>query len=316
MNRVALTRLVKAEARAVGFHAVGIAPAHRVRDAERIRAWLEAGRHGEMAYMAEHFEKRVDPSALLPGARSVVSVALNYHTPPPAARGPGRGKISRYAWGDDYHEIVKDRLFAVLRKLQSEAPGLRGKCCVDTAPVPDKYWAVQAGIGWLGKHTNVITRDLGSWVFLGELILDRDLEADAPIPDRCGTCRRCLDACPTGAFPAPYRLDATRCISYWTIEYRGERFPEAISRHLNGWVFGCDICQDVCPWNRKFGRPTDAEGFAPRSENVDQPLEALLAMDEDAFRRRFRRSPVKRAKWGGFLRNVREAMTERPPGPA
>jgi epoxyqueuosine reductase len=307
MDRRELTHFVKARARAVGFDAVGIAAADRVRDADRIRAWLDAGRHGEMAYLARHVERRVDPRELLPGARSVVSVALGYYTPHPIAARADRGKISRYAWGDDYHDIVKDRLFAVLRALEAAVPGLRGKCCVDTAPIPDRYWAVEAGIGWLGKHTNVITRRLGSWVFLGELVLDRELDPDPPLPDRCGSCRRCLDACPTNALPAPYQLDATRCISYWTIESRSERFPPDIRRALDGWIFGCDICQDVCPWNRKFARPTSIGAFAPRGENVNRPLAELSGMDEASFARRFRRSPVKRAKWRGFLRNVREA---------
>lgn len=307
LSRDALTRRVKERARAVGFDAVGVAAADRVRDAARIRAWLDADRHGEMGYMARHFDKRVDPRELLPGARAVVSVALNYHTPGPVATSAGNGKISRYAWGDDYHDVVKDKLFALLDHLRDAEPGLEGKCCVDTVPISDKYWAARAGVGWLGKHTNVITPDLGSWVFLGELILNRELVPDEPLPDRCGTCTRCLDACPTDAFPAPYQLDATRCISYWTIEYRGVHFPDDIRRGLDGWVFGCDICQDVCPWNVKFARPSGEAAFAPRAENVDRPLAELAAMGEDDFRRRFRKSPVKRAKWAGFLRNVREA---------
>lgn len=309
-DRDALTRLVKERALGVGFDRVGVAAADRVGDAERIRVWLDAGRHGEMAYMARQFDQRVDPRELMPGARAVVSVALNYHTPsPPPQPGPC-GKISRYAWGDDYHDVVKDKLFVLLDELRAAAPGLEGKCCVDTVPIPDKYWAVAAGVGWLGKHTNVITPGLGSWIFLGELILNRDLAPDAPLADRCGTCRRCLDACPTDAFPAPYQLDATRCISYWTIEYRGERFPPEIRAGLDGWVFGCDVCQDVCPWNVKFARPGSEAAFAPRPENVDRPLAELAAIGEDEFRRRFRKSPVKRSKWSGFSRNVREATGE------
>ncbi|MBN2490825.1 MAG: tRNA epoxyqueuosine(34) reductase QueG [Planctomycetes bacterium] len=307
MDRSELTRFVKDRARAVGFDRVGVAAAGRARDAGRLRAWLEAGRHGEMAYLERHFEQRVDPRALLPGARSVVSVALGYYTPHPGDGGPGCGKISRYAWGDDYHDIVKERLFALRRALEAAVPGLRARCCVDTAPILEKYWAVAAGIGWLGKHGCVITPECGSWVFLGELVLDCELDADAPLPDRCGTCRRCLEACPTGALAAPSRLDATRCLSYWTIESRADCFPPDIRRALDGRIFGCDICQEVCPWNRKLAQTTPLVAFAPRLDNMNRPLRELLSMDEPTFRRRFRSSPVRRAKWPEFVRNLLEA---------
>ena len=335
-----LTCLVKAEAIRVGFHAVGVARADSVLDTARVRAWLDAGRHGTMGYMAEHFEKRVDPRQLMPGARSVVSVAVNYYhtchagpdetrpdeTRPEEAR-PGemrenrdewrrgvgagqagaRGRISCYAWGDDYHDVVKRKLIALRGAVEARVPGVQARCCVDTAPVLEKYWAVASGLGWQGKHTNLITPGLGSWVFLGELILDRELEYDTPLPDRCGSCRRCLDVCPTNALSAPYQLDATRCISYGTIEYRGEHLPPEIAGGLQGWVFGCDLCQEVCPWNRKFARTSDVAAFAPRPENVNPGLAELAALGEEGFRARFRKSPVKRTKWAGFLRNVRAA---------
>jgi len=308
MDSTELTRLVKSRARDAGFHRVGIARAEQVDASHRFRAWLEAGRHGEMAYMEDHLERRLDPRLLFPGARSVVSVALNYYAPHAGTGEAGRGIISRFARGDDYHDILKDRLYLVLRSLEAEVEGLEGKCCVDTAPVAEKYWAARSGVGWIGKHTNLVTRDLGSWVFLGELILNMDLVCDTPMQDFCGTCNRCVDACPTGALRAPYQLDATRCIAYWTIEYRGEGFPETITQRLDDRVFGCDACQDVCPWNRKCAVPTDVEAFSPRVENMDQPLETLLEMDEETFRRRFRNSPVKRPKWKGFLRNVLHAL--------
>jgi epoxyqueuosine reductase len=350
-----LTRLVKAEAIRAGFHAVGVARADSVADTARVRAWLDAGRHGTMDYMAEHFEKRVDPRELMPGARSVVSVAVNYyhacHAGPGEAR-PGdtqpeemrpgearpketqpggisrpaprenahegrrgvragqaraRGRISCYAWGDDYHDVVKRQLIALRGAVEARVPGVQARCCVDTAPVLEKYWAVASGLGWQGKHTNLITPGLGSWVFLGELILDRELEYDTPLPDRCGSCRRCLDVCPTNALSAPYQLDATRCIAYGTIEYRGEHLPPEIAGRLQGWVFGCDLCQEVCPWNRKLAQSSDVAAFAPRPENVDPALAELAALGEEGFRARFRKSPVKRTKWAGFLRNVRAA---------
>lgn len=306
------TRIVKQVCRDVGFSHVGIAHADAVADdrVDVLRRWLAAGRHGDMGYLARNFEKRIDPRALFPGAQSVVSVALGYYTPTPIR--DGTAKISRYAWGDDYHDVVKDKLFDALRRLEALDPGLRGKCCVDTAPVMEKYWAVAAGIGWMGKHTNVITRNAGSWVFLGELILDRALEADTPMTDYCGSCTRCLDACPTDAFPEPYRLDATKCISYWTIEHKGDDYAAAadpsIGARFDGWVFGCDICQDVCPWNEKFARPTEDPAFQPRLDNVNQPPETLAALSIDAFRARFRRSPVKRTKLAGLLRNLREVF--------
>lgn len=311
MNRAERTRLVKEMAREAGFHHVGAARAGGVETADHFRAWIEAGHHGCMAYLENHLEARVDPRVLLPGARSVVSVALNYYSPRIESGGAGRGKISRYALGDDYHPLVKDRLFQVLRGLEAADPGLEGKCCVDTAPVLDRYWAGRAGVGWIGKHTNLITRDLGSWVFLGELILNRDLDYDASLPALCGSCTRCLDACPTGALLEPYLMDATRCIAYWTIEYRGDAFPAHITKNLDGRVFGCDACQEVCPWNRKFARPTDVEGFSPRPENVSPSLASLSRMEEVTFRRRFRKSPVKRTKLMGFLRNVRHALEKR-----
>ncbi len=315
----ARTDLVKRLCREAGFDRVGIARADAVADRHRdaYRRWIDDGRHGEMRYLEQRSDERFDPRVLLPGARSVVAVARNYYTPDEIPDDPEGAKLSRYAWGDDYHDIVKDGLFAVRRALERIDPTVRVKCCVDTAPMMEKYWAVAAGIGWLGKHTNVITRDLGSWVFLGELVLDWELEPDAPGIDRCGRCTRCLDACPTDAFPAPYRLDATKCISYWTIEHRG---PSLEGRGaFDNWVFGCDVCQDVCPWNGKFATPTDESRFAPRPGNVGPSLASLAALDDDAFRARFRRSPVKRTKLAGLLRNVRYAISEarrRRRGPA
>ncbi|NDD64481.1 MAG: tRNA epoxyqueuosine(34) reductase QueG [Acidobacteria bacterium] len=299
---------IKDEARALGFDPVGIVPAASLTaEGELLRKWLELGRHGEMDYLARHAELRVDPAKLLPGVRSVVCVALNYYQPDPHSDDPEIGKISRYAWGDDYHDVLREKLTRLLARIREQAPEVEGRVCVDTAPIMDKAWAVRAGIGWLGKHTNVITRQYGSWVFLGELLLSIKLEYDNLIePDHCGKCTACLDACPTGALVAPYQLDATRCISYGTIELRDETLPAPIADNLHNWVFGCDICQDVCPWSR-FSKPTGEESFVPRTGITNPPLRELANLSQDEFTFRFRKSAVKRAKVAGLRRNARAA---------
>jgi epoxyqueuosine reductase len=254
--------------------------------------------------------KRLDPRQILPEARAVVVIGVNYHTPQPlsiAVDDPGHGWISRYAWGDDYHEVLADKLQKLDVFLQKEAgPDYRSKYYVDTGPVLDRVFAKYAGLGWFGKNTNLLNQRLGSWFFIGELITNLLLEIDAPPPDLCGTCRRCLDACPTDAFVAPYVLDSKRCISYLSIELRGA-IPKDLRPGMGRHVFGCDICQDVCPWNRKAPFTTET-AFAPRTNLLAPSLADLAGMDETAFRERFRRSPIKRAKWRGFMRNVLVAM--------
>ena len=304
---------IKEEARSLGFDPVGIVPAG-ILDAEgtRLREWLGLSRHGAMDYLARHAEMRIDPERLMPGVRSIVCVALNYYRPEQHSDDPEIGKISRYAWGDDYHDVMRDKLTALLGRVRQQCPGVEGRICVDSAPIMDKAWAVRAGIGWLGKHTNVITRRYGSWVFLGELLLSIELDYDSFIePDRCGTCTACLDACPTGAIVAPYQLDSTRCISYGTIELRDENLPPPIAENLQNWVFGCDICQDVCPWSR-FANPTREERFAPR-EGVTAPrLEQLANLTREEFSVRFRKSAIKRTKLAGLQRNARAAWHRSP----
>ena len=306
---------LKTEALRLGFDACGIAEATRLDpEAARLEAWLADGRHGSMAWMANHFDKRVDPRELVPGARSVVSVVHSYFQPAHAS--PGRppdgdgatGAISRYAWGDDYHDVLKDKLFELFDWLDTAARGAGGRAFVDSAPVLDKAWAQRAGLGWQGKNTNLLTRDHGSFVFLGELIVDVPLTPDAPFTaDHCGSCTRCLDACPTGALDAPYQIDGERCISYWTIEHRGDAFPADLAAEFGAWIFGCDICQDVCPWN-KFATPTRDARFLPREGTVDTELATWAELDLPAFRERFRKSPIKRTKLDGWLRNVRNAQ--------
>ncbi len=252
--------------------------------------------------MADSVEKRADIQRVLPGVRSVVCVTMNYYAPAQHSDDDSTGKISRYAWGDDYHLVMTERLEDLLADIRSVNPEIRGKVYVDTGPVMDKVWAAKAGLGWQGKHTNLITKDHGSWVFLGEILLDCELEYDQPVADACGTCTACIDACPTGAIVAPYVLDSAKCISYLTIEHRGPIAGEFAGK-LEGWVYGCDICQDVCPWNR-FSKPTEEPAFAPRPWNVAPDLEQVRELTKEEFNERFRRSPVKRAKREGLARTA------------
>jgi epoxyqueuosine reductase len=310
-DRTRLVAALKEEARRLGFDACGIAKAERLDDeAARLEQWLLEGKHASMRWMENHFDKRADPRLLVDGARSVISVLHNYYQPveiPAGEVGEHAGRISRYAWGDDYHEVLKDKLFALFAWLRAAVGEVHGRAFVDSAPVMDKAWAVRSGLGWLSKSTMLLNRDIGSYFFIGELIVDIDLPVDGPVPDSCGTCTRCIDACPTGALDTPYQVDANRCISYLTIEHRGEQFPEGMSSEIGNWIFGCDICQDVCPWN-KFRRPTQEQRFLPRPGVTDTELREWVELDLEAFRERFRRSPVKRAKFEGFQRNVRAAL--------
>ncbi len=299
---------IKRQARNLGFDKVGIAPATALtEEGAKLREWLARGFHGQMAYMARAPEQRGDPRLLLPSAKSVVCVALNYYRPEQHSDDPDVGRISRYAWGDDYHDVLRDKLKALLEWVRERDPGVEGKVCVDTSPMMDKAWAARAGLGWIGKHTNLITKELGSWVFLGELLLSVELDCDDLIePDHCGKCTACIDACPTEAIIAPYQLDATRCISYGTIELRSEELPEPIKSNLKNWVFGCDICQDVCPWSR-FSKQSGEERFAPREGIVEPKLQELIEMSQEEFSTRFRKSAIKRAKLSGLRRNARAA---------
>jgi len=296
---------IKSKARELGFEKVGIARVGRAPHADFLRTWLDREFHGEMAYMERAPERREDPERVLAGARSVVCVAKNYHTPGLHSQDPRRGRISRYAWGSDYHEVLLEKLQELRRFI--EGAGGRAKVCVDTSAVLEKPWAQEAGLGWQGKHSNLIARDLGSWFFLGEVVTDLDLEPDAPhAKDYCGTCTRCIDLCPTKAIVAPYVVDSRRCIAYLTIEHRGS-IPRELRPLMGNLVFGCDICQDVCPWN-KFAKVAPEREFYARDGNLVPALVELLGMSRDDFNRRFKDSPVRRAKHAGFLRNVAVAL--------
>ena len=295
--------LIRARARDLGFHKVGITRVETLAsEQERFSEWLRRGYHGEMSWMARDPEQRTDPRKLFPAARSVIVVALNYQTPHQHSDKPG--KVSRYAWGDDYHDVLRDKLKALLAWIKDRVPDVEGKICVDSSPMMDKVWAARAGLGWIGKHTNLITREYSSWVFLGELLLSIELDYESQIEsDHCGTCTACIEACPTQAIIEPYLLDATRCISYGTIELRSEELPEPIRSNLEGWVFGCDICQDVCPWNR-FAKPSAERRFQPTSELQNLVRSDWEEFTEEVFDRVFKDSAVQRTKFAGLKRNI------------
>lgn len=305
-----LTDELKREAYRLGFQAVGIAPVEPSPRKAFVYEWLARGYHGTMAYLARDVERRLNPALVFPGARSIICLATLYRTreiPSELAAKRSRGLFSRYAWGDDYHDLLFKRTSALLDWLRVHGgPNADGRVYVDTGPLLERELAARAGIGWIGKNTLLLNRRLGSYFFLSEILTNVALEPDAPVTDRCGSCRRCLDACPTQAFPEPYVLDASKCLSYLTIELKGE-IPEELRPLLGKWVFGCDVCQEVCPWNRKA--PFSGEGaFAPRPGLLAPKLSALMALTAEGFRRIFRNSPVKRAKRVGLLRNVAVAL--------
>jgi epoxyqueuosine reductase len=304
---------VKERALAEGFHKVGIVRAEPLdEEAPRLKEWLARGYHGEMSWMARDVAKRLNPLELLPPARSIVVVALNYYTPDQHQDNSATGKVSRYAWGDDYHDVLKTKLESLLAWIREQEPQAAGKICVDIQPAMDKAWAVRAGLGWLGKHTNVITPEYGSWVFIGELLLNLELEPDSErLEDHCGTCTLCIDACPTKAITEPYVVDSNRCISYATIELRASELPDDIEQDLSGWLYGCDICQDVCPWNR-FEQATDEARFKPRAGSVNADLDQILELTPETYADRFRGSAMKRAKLAGLQRNARALRSNQP----
>jgi epoxyqueuosine reductase len=301
-----LTEEIKNLARVVGFELVGVTTAEPLEDADRLREWIDSGYHAGMQWMERQVEKRENPRNVVPDAQSIIVVAQNYYTAHQHSERPQYGKISRYAWGDDYHKIIEIRLKQLYEEIRKIAPEAEGRYYVDTGPVSEKSLAVRAGIGWQGKHGNIITREFGSWIFLGVLLLNLPLDADQPARDLCGDCTACIEACPTQAIPMPYVVDSNRCISYLTIEHRGELTPD-FSQAQQGWVFGCDICQDVCPWNR-FQQSTEDTRFAPRVHNLQPKLADLINMSNDDFRNNYRHSPVKRAKWTGLVRNAESVL--------
>ncbi len=304
--RARLTAAIREAASDEGFDRCAAAPLVVLEAVPRLREWLRRGHHGEMGWLERNLERRCDPSVVVPGARSVVMLARDYHTGHEATEDPSLGRLSRYAWGDEYHEVLGAAVRRLYERIRTLCPEAAGRYYVDTGPVMEKAWAELAGLGWIGKHTNLLGTRSGSWFFLAAIILDVELDYGVPERDHCGTCRACIDVCPTDAIVAPYVLDARRCISYLTIEHRGP-IPRPLRSPIGNRIFGCDDCQDVCPWNR-YARVTDDATFAPRRENQAPLLHELMRLDADGFRARFRHSPVRRAKYAGFLRNVAIAL--------
>jgi epoxyqueuosine reductase len=305
-NMISLEARIKEQARDLGFDLVGIAPAAPADGFDRLRDWLARGFAGEMAYMHRHAEARRHPASVLAEVKSVVMVAMNHKPAATSAELGGRkaaGKVARYALGRDYHDVLRERLQELLRRIQAEAPGCNGRGVVDTAPLLERDFARRAGLGWFGKNTMLLNKRLGSYFFLGALLLDQELAPDLPMTAaHCGTCSACLEACPTGAFAGPFQLDSRRCISYLTIELRGP-VPDDLREGLGGWVFGCDVCQEVCPWNRKAPAATEP-AFQPRADLEPVDLLELLSLSEEDFRRRFRGTALLRTRRSGLLRNA------------
>ncbi|EGJ33913.1 MULTISPECIES: tRNA epoxyqueuosine(34) reductase QueG [Moorena] len=296
---------VKQKAHSLGFHKVGIAAVdvdHNDSAEQNLKAWLGLGYQAEMDWMAN--PRRLDIRACMPKVKSVISVALNYYTPQQRPESPEYGKISRYGWGRDYHKVMHKKLKELTFWLQAQAEEIQVRYYADTGPVQDKVWAQRSGIGWIAKNGNVITREYGSWVFLGEVLTNLALTPDTPHTSHCGSCTRCIQACPTGAITKPFVVDANRCIAYHTIENRAENLPESIKPHLEGWVAGCDICQDVCPWNQRFAKETDVVEFQPYPWNVAPRLTELATISDQEWNRRFPASALRRIKPNMLRRNA------------
>jgi epoxyqueuosine reductase len=294
--------IVVQKAKAIGFDLIGFAKVDTLeKESDQLRSWLDKNYQAGMDYMGRNFEKRKDVKKILPEAKSVISLGLNYYTPHKYSNEKANGKVSRYAWGKDYHLIIWSMLDKLESELKKNDPSFESISYVDTGPVMDKAWAVRAGIGWLGKHTNVINREIGSWFFIANIFTNYEFEYSEPIPDFCGSCTACLDACPTKAIVQEYVVDANKCISYLTIENRGT-ISEEFKGKFDEWIFGCDICQDVCPWNQKFPVETMIKDFHP--ENKALNLTDILEMTEEEFKEKFKNSPIKRAKLSGLKRNA------------
>ncbi len=301
-NKTRYTELIKSEAKRLGFLSCGISQAGFLEaEAPRLERWLKDNNNGEMRYMENHFDKRLDPTLLVEGSKSVVSLLLNYY--PEDTQTEDTYKISKYAYGNDYHHVIKHKLKSLLYFIQDEIGEVGGRAFVDSAPVLDKAWAAKSGLGWIGKHSNLLTQKVGSFYFIAELIIDLELDYDTPVTDHCGTCTACLDACPTEAITAPYVVDGSKCISYFTIELK-ENIPSEFKGQFEDWMFGCDICQDVCPWNR-FSKPHNEPLFNPHPELLEMTKKDWEEITEDTFSKVFQKSAVKRTKFSGLERNIR-----------
>ncbi|MES2678989.1 MAG: tRNA epoxyqueuosine(34) reductase QueG [Bacteroidota bacterium] len=295
------TRFIKSTAARMGFDFCGISKSEFLEEeAPRLEKWLRENRNGEMKYMENYFDKRLDPRLLVEGSKSVISLLYNYY--PAEVQNTSAPKISKYAYGKDYHEVIRDKLKEFLIALKDEIGDISGRAFVDSAPVMDKVWAAKSGLGWIGKNTNLINKQQGSFFFIAELIIDVALDYDGPLKDYCGTCTRCIDACPTEAIVAPYIVDGSKCISYLTIELK-EEIPEVFKNRMDGWAFGCDVCQDVCPWN-SFSLPHNEPAFKNTTGFLDYSEKEWLDLSEETFNVIFRHSAVKRTKYKGLRRNL------------
>jgi len=294
--------IVIEKAKQLGFDLVGFAKAEELtKETANLEKWLEMKYHGDMEYMERNLEKRRNVFKIFPEAKSIISLGMNYYTDEQYSNQKDRGKISRYGWGKDYHLIIWEKLKQLENELKEIDPGFESKSYVDTGPVMDKTWAVRAGLGWLGKHTDVINKEIGSWFFIANLITNYEFSYSPVIADHCGSCTACIDACPTNAIADEYLLDSTKCISYLTIENKKE-IPEEFKNKFDNWIFGCDICQDVCPWNIKFSEVTHNLEFLPKNKEID--IYKVINMNEEEFLERFSESPVKRTKLKGLKRNA------------
>ncbi|WP_108807910.1 tRNA epoxyqueuosine(34) reductase QueG [Aquimarina spinulae] len=296
------TQRIKSEAKRLGFLSCGISKAEFLeQEAPRLEKWLNQNMHGEMQYMENHFDKRLDPTKLVDDSKSVISLLLNYF-PSEKQKDPEAPKLSKYAYGTDYHFVIKDKLKQLLHFIEEEIGEVHGRAFVDSAPVLDKAWAAKSGLGWIGKNSNLLTQQVGSFYFIAELIIDLDLEYDTPVTDHCGTCTACIDACPTQAIVEPYVVDGSKCISYFTIELK-EEIPNSYKNQFDDWMFGCDVCQDVCPWNR-FSKPHNEPLFNPKPELLEMSKKDWEEITQEVFSKVFQKSAVKRTKFSGLQRNI------------
>ncbi len=306
-NKSRYSQFIKSEAKRLGFLSCGISKAEFLEDeAPRLEQWLNKNRHGEMRYMENHFDKRLDPTKLVEGSKSVVSLLLNYF--PSEVQNKASYKLSKYAYGTDYHFVIKDKLRELLNAIQEQIGDVYGRAFVDSAPVLDKAWAAKSGLGWIGKHSNLLTQQVGSFYFVAELIIDLELEYDHATTDHCGTCTACIDACPTEAITEPYVVDGSKCISYFTIELK-ENIPSEFKGKFDDWMFGCDVCQDVCPWNR-FSKPHQEPLFNPNPELLSMSKKDWEEVTRETFNKVFKNSAVKRTKFEGLQRNIKFLKNE------
>jgi epoxyqueuosine reductase len=300
-NKEKYKQIIKAESKRLGFLSCGISKAGFLEtEAPRLESWLNRNMNGQMSYMENHFDKRLNPTLLVDGAKSVISLLLNYY--PAELQSQDSYKISKYAYGHDYHYVIKEKLNELLHFIQTEIGEVSGRAFVDSAPVLDKAWAAKSGLGWIGKNSNLITQKVGSFYFIAELIVDLELEYDSPTTDHCGSCTACIDACPTEAIVAPYVVDGSKCISYFTIELK-DNLPQEMKGKFDDWMFGCDVCQDVCPWNR-FSKPHNEPLFQATPEILSYSKSDWEEITKDTFQKVFKNSALKRTKYEGLLRNI------------